>query len=56
MFRRTRLTKSERRPHRVAMLACDNTQILDITGPLEVSTHTAKPDASTRCSSRPQVF
>jgi transcriptional regulator GlxA family with amidase domain len=34
--------KSDRRPHRVAMLAYDNAQILDITGPLEVFARTSR--------------
>jgi transcriptional regulator GlxA family with amidase domain len=36
------LAKSDRRPHRVAMLAYDNAQILDITGPLEVFARTSR--------------
>jgi len=42
MNSRTRFTDSARRPHRVAMLAYDDAQILDITGPLEVFARTSR--------------
>jgi transcriptional regulator GlxA family with amidase domain len=42
MSTRAKLTKRDRRPHRVAMLAYDNAQILDITGPLEVFARTSR--------------
>jgi transcriptional regulator GlxA family with amidase domain len=42
MSARAKLTRSDRQLHRVAMLAYDNAQILDITGPLEVFARTSR--------------
>ncbi|MGH8264257.1 MAG: GlxA family transcriptional regulator [Steroidobacteraceae bacterium] len=42
MSRKPRLSKTDRRPHRVAMVGFDDAQILDITGPLEVFSRTSR--------------
>lgn len=42
MNRKHKPLRSERRPHRVAMVGFDDAQILDITGPLEVFSRTSR--------------